>query len=152
MKKMILLLLLIIPVVVTILVYMLAGFISRQITYIGVQSVGVQANGGYTRMLNSGVISEGMTTAVIPSVNVNTTINLASFLEARPQGARWSSLWFEIMFADSIEAPQHNYADPTLLAGGVFRPIRPTQVGTFLELHIGDGLRTLFLIKIMRIV
>lgn len=101
MKKVILILLLIMPVAITVIAYILAGFIAREIQYFGVDSITVRhgeiaRTNGDTWFLQRQTEGQQHSFANATSVYVGDTIDLRYHLILNPSRARFEQLSWEI--------------------------------------------------------
>lgn len=145
MKKIILILLLIIPVVVTAMAYMLAGFVGRSLTIVPIAGISVDYAAAASRNVIPLVPNENV--YQITSANVNSSIDLTSFISVQPAGARFTHLHFDVVYLDSGEVSTAVYVNHET---GIMRMVERTS--EWVEVRVGDGVRTFMTIWVLEVV
>jgi len=97
MKKIILIMLLTIPVIVTLLVYMIAGFIIREVAYVDVTHISIN----YENAFNAGLMSVGDDedrNFEVSGMRVGDQIDLTQIITVNPSRAQFTSLRITVSY------------------------------------------------------
>ncbi|MCL2756447.1 MAG: hypothetical protein FWE45_05385 [Firmicutes bacterium] len=144
MKKIILLLLLVIPVIITLLVYMIAGFIAREIQYVAI--TGIHIN--YNSAENAGLFTASECNTIFESdpLTVGDEINLRNIITVQPARARFESLHFQVVYEGTTTE-----SEAITVINGVLGAAQSTTIGTTVEVRVIVDTNILMTILVHRI-
>ena len=119
--------LLTIPVIITLLVYMIAGFIIREVSYVGITHIEIN----YTNAFNAGLMSAGVhdddRIFDVAGMRVGDQIDLTQIIIVRPDRARFSSLRIEVSYEENIHSLTNAIAHiDGLILDGIIRAVGAT--------------------------
>jgi len=142
MKKIIIILLLILPVIVTVLIYMIAGFVGPAIQYHAVRGVVLNEQ----RAINSGWAEFPGQENTWQFINMHQgdQINLRNYLSTSPSRTTFDQLYIEIRFGgDETEIVTNN--------NGVLTANQAFQGATWVNVRVMYGSSVFFTLRITRI-